>query len=84
MIETVFGYSGMGQLYFKSLGGCLATPETFLTTCAESSNLGSLQAMDYPVAIAVTFILIAVVAIANMLADIGYALADPRISYRGR
>jgi ABC-type dipeptide/oligopeptide/nickel transport system permease component len=40
--------------------------------------------MDYPVAIAVTFFLIAVVAIANMLADIGYALADPRISYRGR
>lgn len=82
IVETVFSYSGMGQIYFRALGGCLATPETIETFCPESSTYGLLQPMDYSLTIVLTMMIVVVVAFSNMLADIAYTVADPRISYK--
>lgn len=81
IVETVFSYSGMGQIYFRALGGCLATPETAEALC-KGATFGLLQPLDYPLTIVLTMMLVVIVAVSNMLADIAYAVADPRISYR--
>lgn len=81
LIETLFGYPGLGQMYFVALGGCLATPETAENLCPKEQ---ALLPLDYPTVLALTFILIALVALSNMLADMLYTFADPRISYGGK
>jgi peptide/nickel transport system permease protein len=72
IVETVFGYTGMGQLYFRALGGCIAESQP----CPPTG-----YPMDYPLALTLTFIMIVVVALANLLADLLYTAVDPRISY---
>jgi peptide/nickel transport system permease protein len=81
MVETVFGYSGMGQIYFRALGGCLATGSTAEFFCPKD---GGLLPLDYPMTLALTLVIIVVVAFANMFADVLYAVADPRINYHSK
>ena len=56
--ETVFGYPGMGRLFFSSL-----------------------TARDYPILQAMLILGAASVIIFNLLADVLYAVVDPRIRY---
>lgn len=81
MVETVFGYSGMGQIYFRALGGCLATGATAEVFCPKD---GGLLPLDYPMTLALTLLIIVVVAFANMFADVLYAIADPRVNYQSK
>jgi peptide/nickel transport system permease protein len=79
VIENVFGYQGLGQLYYKALGGTLVTAGGQGLLFDELPPIGG--PLDFPVVLALTIILIAVVAFSNMLADVLYAVADPRVSY---
>lgn len=72
LIETIFSYSGMGQLYFRALGGCIVETQP----CPPTG-----YPLDYPLTLTLTFILIVVVALANLIADLLYSVVDPRISY---
>ncbi|HYP19650.1 MAG TPA: ABC transporter permease [Chloroflexia bacterium] len=75
VVEKLFGYPGLGYLLFFSLGGCTPTPGSE-TPCPPNSAFP-----DTPLALTLTLILIFVVTFVNMLADIFYAVADPRINY---
>ena len=72
IVENVFSYQGMGQLYFRALGGCVVDTQP----CSPTG-----YPMDYPLALVLTFLLIVVVAVANLVADIAYTVVDPRIEY---
>ena len=58
LVETVFGWPGMGRLLFEAV-----------------------MARDYPVLLGLFIIICTMVIIANLLADIVYALIDPRVAY---
>lgn len=73
MVETVFGFPGLGQVFFAALGGVLAP--------MEDAEPGIIKFLDYPMTLALMFIVVVVVAISNLLADVFYTAADPRISY---
>jgi len=45
--------------------------------------VGAIYTRDYPVVLAVNFVVGVMVIFGNLLADIGYALLDPRITYGG-
>ena len=75
VVERVFGYPGMGQIYFQSLGGCVL-PQTAQYFCPP---LGF--GFDHPLALGITAVVLSLVALSNMLADILYTVADPRIDY---
>ncbi|HVF99036.1 MAG TPA: ABC transporter permease [Chloroflexia bacterium] len=48
LVETVFGYAGMGEIFFRAVGGCLAAPETYEVFCASfTGEPGRLLPMDY-------------------------------------
>jgi peptide/nickel transport system permease protein len=81
MVETVFGFGGMGQIYYRALGGCLATGSTAEFFCPPD---GRLLPLDFPMTLALTLLIIVIVAFANMFADVLYALADPRINYHSK
>jgi peptide/nickel transport system permease protein len=72
IVENVFSYQGIGQLYFRALGGCVVDTQP----CSPTG-----YPMDYPLALVLTFLLIVVVAVANLIADIAYTVVDPRIEY---
>jgi peptide/nickel transport system permease protein len=72
IVENVFSYQGIGQLYFRALGGCVVDTQP----CSPTG-----YPMDYPLALVLTFLLIVVVAVANLVADIAYTVVDPRIEY---
>jgi ABC-type dipeptide/oligopeptide/nickel transport system permease component len=40
--------------------------------------------LDHPMTLALTFLIIVVVAFSNMIADIFYTFADPRVDYKSR
>ena len=79
LVETVFAYPGLGQLFFRSVGGCLSEPQTYERICGGVP--GTLKPMDVPLTLALTLLMVAVVAFSNMLTDILYSYADPRINY---
>lgn len=81
IVEQVFSYPGIGMLYYKALGGSFLTGSTFnlLDFNSIPSPVGG--PLDGTVVLAITAILIAVVAFANTLADILYAVVDPRVDY---
>ena len=54
------------------LGGCVVDTQP----CSPTG-----YPMDYPLALVLTFLLIVVVALANLIADIAYTVVDPRIEY---
>ncbi len=56
--ETIFNYSGMGQLFFQSV-----------------------QQLDIPLIMGFLLIVTTTIILSNILADVLYAVADPRIHY---
>jgi peptide/nickel transport system permease protein len=79
MVESVFGYPGMGQLYYRALGGCLSTSPSGESNCPPGQTL---LPLDYPLTLAITLMLMVAVAVANTIADILYTVADPRVNYK--
>jgi peptide/nickel transport system permease protein len=81
LVETVFAYPGLGQLFFRAVGGCLAPPEAYELVCSRRGEPGALLPMDYTLALGLTVLMVVVVAFANVIADVLYTFADPRINY---
>jgi peptide/nickel transport system permease protein len=82
IIEQVFSYDGLGRLYYKALGGTLTTVGGGGLGRDEIPPIGN--PIDFQVALPITIMLIAVVAFSNMLADIAYTFADPRVEYSSK
>lgn len=74
VVEYAFAYQGLGYLTFTALGGCVPTDDN-------PCNSGTGRGMDPALLMALLVMLVTVIAIANILADITYMVADPRISY---
>jgi peptide/nickel transport system permease protein len=88
VVETVFGYPGLGQLFYRALGGCLATSELRTNTGwglipPPCPAIGYYE-VDYPVAITMTILLAGLITFAALLSDILYAAADPRVNLRAK
>ncbi|MEA2572752.1 MAG: peptide/nickel transport system permease protein [Chloroflexia bacterium] len=81
LVETVFAYPGLGQLFFRAVGGCLAPPEAYERLCSPFGEPGALLPMDFSLTLGLTLLMVGAVALANVLADIFYSYADPRINY---
>jgi peptide/nickel transport system permease protein len=77
IVEQVFSYEGLGMLYYRALGGSFTT--SGLNPDTMPPPIG--YPLDFPLVMVMTIMLIAVVAFSNMLADILYTFADPRVSY---
>jgi len=73
----------MGQLYYRGLGGCLATVSLLSQDPPPCPRIGYFP-IDYPIALSMTIIVIVVVALSNVLADLLYAAADPRVNYKAQ
>ncbi len=61
------------------LGGAVITEKIFSWPGMGQLTVDSIYARDYPVVLAVNFVVALMVILGNLLADIGYALLDPRI-----
>jgi peptide/nickel transport system permease protein len=79
-VETVFAYEGIGKAFYRALGGCLSSA-SLLTQDPPPCPQRGYFSIDYPFALVLLLILVAVVAVSNLLADFLYAVADPRINY---
>jgi peptide/nickel transport system permease protein len=66
------------------LGGAVVTEKIFSWPGMGSLMVESIFTRDYPVVLAITFVVSVMVIAGNLIADLGYALLDPRITYRGR
>lgn len=80
VIETIFAYEGMGKAFFRALGGCLASSSSLAQDPPPCPRSGYFP-IDYPLALVLLTFMVTIVAISNILADIMYAIADPRINY---
>ncbi|HEX9990432.1 MAG TPA: ABC transporter permease [Chloroflexia bacterium] len=78
IVEEVFNYPGLGQLFFKAIGGCVPNANA-LANVPQCPELG--RSPDEPIALVMTIMLVVIVAFSNMLADVLYMVADPRINY---
>jgi|GEM_PF-320085 len=74
VVEYAFAYQGLGYLTFRAMGGCIPTPDMMCSGFR----------IDHALLMALLVLLVAVVALANMLADIMYMVADPRVEYGGQ
>ena len=72
VVETVFGYSGMGQLFFQAMGGQFGR-QILLP--------GS---MDSPVVLVLMLMMVIIVVLSNLLADILYMIFNPRVGVSTR
>ena len=63
-------------------GGAIITEQIFRVPGIGSLLISSILANDTPVVMAITFVLSALVVLANLVADLLYGWLDPRISYR--
>ncbi|UOE94159.1 ABC transporter permease [Alkalihalobacillus sp. LMS39] len=75
-IITLLGFE-FGTL----LSGAVITEAVFNYPGLGTLFLNSIQNRDYPVIMAINLILAVTILVGNLLADIGYALVDPRIRY---
>jgi peptide/nickel transport system permease protein len=66
------------------LGGAVVTEKIFSWPGMGRLMVDAIYSRDYPVVLAVNFIVAGMVILGNLLADIGYALLDPRITVTGR
>jgi peptide/nickel transport system permease protein len=66
------------------LGGSVITEKIFSWPGMGSLMVESIFTRDYPVVLAINFIVSIMVILGNLLADAGYALLDPRIAYGGK
>ncbi len=83
VVETIFAYSGIGRAFFRSIGGCLWADIIHTTEPPPCPAVGYLP-IDYPLALVLLLIMVVVVAVSNVIADVLYAIADPRINYEDR
>ncbi len=65
------------------LGGAVVTEKVFSWPGMGSLMVDAIYGRDYPVLLAVNFVVSVMVILGNLLADIGYAVLDPRISITG-
>ncbi len=63
------------------LGGSVVIEKIFSWPGMGRLTVDAIHARDYPVVLAVNFIVAVMVILGNLLADIGYACLDPRIVY---
>ena len=61
------------------LGGAIIIESMFQWPGMGLLSLQAIQQRDYPVLMGLTFVTAALVLISNLLADVCYAIADPRI-----
>jgi peptide/nickel transport system permease protein len=80
VVETVFAYEGMGRAFFRALGGCLWADIGRTREPPPCPATGYFP-IDYPLALTLLLIMVLVVAVTNIIADVLYAVADPRINY---
>lgn len=80
VVETVFSYPGLGKALYAAMGGCLAGVSNALSDPPPCPKSGFFP-MDYPLALALLLIIVALVALSNLVADILYTVVDPRISF---
>lgn len=66
------------------LGGAVVTEKIFSWPGMGGLAVDSIYARDYPVVLAVNFVVAVMVIAGNFLADIAYAVIDPRIKMGGR
>lgn len=78
-ILTIYGMS----LPFL-LGGAVLIEKVFAWPGMGLLAVEAIGARDYPVILATTMIAAVLVVLGNLLADVTYALADPRVSYEGK
>ena len=64
------------------IGGAVITEQIFLIPGIGSALIGALQSKDIPVVMAITFGIAVAVVIFNIVADVLYAIMDPRIKYK--
>lgn len=65
------------------LGGSVVVEKIFSWPGMGRLMVDAIYSRDYPVVLAVNFIVAVMVIVGNLVADIGYALLDPRITYSG-
>lgn len=63
------------------IGGAIITEQIFLIPGIGSALIRAMQSKDIPVVMAITFGIAVLVVLFNVIADILYALMDPRIKY---
>ncbi len=63
------------------IGGAIITEQIFLIPGIGSALIRAMQSKDIPVVMAITFGIAVLVVLFNVIADIVYALMDPRIKY---
>jgi peptide/nickel transport system permease protein len=63
------------------IGGAVIIESIFAWPGMGTYSLGAINARDYPVIMGVNFMVALVVLLSNLLTDIAYAFADPRIRY---
>jgi len=66
------------------LGGAVVTEQIFSWPGMGRLAVQAIYSRDYPVVLAVNFVVAAMVILGNLLADISYAFLDPRITIRGK
>ena len=66
------------------LGGAVVTEKIFAWPGMGRLTVDAIFARDYPVVLAVNFVVACMVIAGNLLADVGYALLDPRVTVTGR
>ncbi len=65
------------------LGGSVIVEKIFSWPGMGRLMVDAIYSRDYPVVLAVNFVVAVMVIVGNLVADIGYALLDPRITYSG-
>ncbi|HUV35592.1 MAG TPA: ABC transporter permease [Patescibacteria group bacterium] len=65
------------------LGGSVVVEKIFSWPGMGRLMVDAIYSRDYPVVLAVNFVVAVMVIVGNLVADIGYALLDPRITYSG-
>jgi peptide/nickel transport system permease protein len=78
-IVTLFG---MGLPFL--LGGSVLIERVFAWPGMGSLAIDAIDARDYPIILATSMIAATLVVLGNLLADVMYAVIDPRVSYDGR
>ncbi len=63
------------------LGGSVVVEKIFSWPGMGRLMVDAIYSRDYPVVLAVNFVVAVMVIVGNLVADIGYALLDPRITY---
>lgn len=80
IIERVFSYPGMGKLFFQAVQGCSNARSTLISTERTYCPPFGGTVPDFTTLLGLVVIMVAIVGIISMLADILYAVVDPRVN----